>query len=68
MEVFVNGTEKELQNPPNLQEALLQLGYDLQGKGIAVAVNATVVPRDEWGSTAVKPGDKIEIVTARQGG
>jgi len=36
--------------------------------GIAVAVNQAVVPRSEWSSTAISDGDRIEIVTAVQGG
>jgi sulfur carrier protein len=37
-------------------------------RGVAVAVNGTVVPRAEWSSTRLSPGDQIEIVRARQGG
>ncbi len=37
-------------------------------RGIAVALNGAVVPRAAWPSTALRPGDSIEIVRARQGG
>jgi len=37
-------------------------------RGIAIALNGAVVPRAEWTITAVRPGDAIEIVRARQGG
>jgi sulfur carrier protein len=37
-------------------------------KGIAVAVNAEVVPRSGWGTTAVVDGDRVELLTAAQGG
>ena len=36
--------------------------------GIAVAVDDTVVPRSLWATTAVAPGQSVEIVTAVQGG
>lgn len=37
-------------------------------EGCAVAVNDTVVPRSDWPARAVEPGDRIEILTAVQGG
>jgi sulfur carrier protein len=36
--------------------------------GIAVAVNGAVVPRSAWDATALRPGDRIEIVRVLQGG
>ena len=36
--------------------------------GVAVARNAEVVPRSQWSSVVLTPGDDIEIVTAVQGG
>jgi sulfur carrier protein len=37
-------------------------------RGIAVALNGAVVPRVAWPQTALKAGDSVEIVRARQGG
>lgn len=37
-------------------------------RGVAVAVNAAVVPRGEWSRHRLLDGDVIEIVTAVQGG
>ena len=37
-------------------------------QGIAVAVNDAVVPRGLWADTRIAPGDRVEIVTAVQGG
>jgi sulfur carrier protein len=39
-----------------------------RSSGIAVALNNEVVPRSEWGSTAIADGDQLDIVTAVQGG
>ena len=36
--------------------------------GIAVAVNDEVVRRQAWEATPIREGDRIEIVTAKQGG
>ena len=36
--------------------------------GIAVAVNAVVVPRSRWGDAALTDGDEVEVLTAVQGG
>jgi sulfur carrier protein len=36
--------------------------------GIAVAVNGEVVPRGSWPDTRLTDGDRVEVVTAMQGG
>lgn len=36
--------------------------------GIAVAVDDAIVPRGLWGSTLVRAGARVEVVTAVQGG
>lgn len=38
------------------------------GRGIAVAVNGAVVARSAWSQTVLLDGDRIDIVTAVQGG
>lgn len=45
-------------------------GHPLDGGrlGVAVAVDAAVLPRSRWHRTAVAPGQDIEIITAVQGG
>lgn len=49
-----------------LADVLAQLGY---GEGrIATALNGEFVPERMRPATPVKPGDRIEIVSARQGG
>lgn len=37
-------------------------------KGLAVAVNAEVVPRSAWASTTLADGDRVELLVAAQGG
>lgn len=36
--------------------------------GVAVALDAGVVPRSRWGRTSVAQGADVEIITAMQGG
>ena len=43
-----------------------EIGAD--ARGVAVALNGTVVPRQAWGDTRLNAGDDVEIVRARQGG
>jgi len=51
-----------------LAELLAENGIDINGKGIAVALNGQVVRRQAWRQTKLSPGDDVEIVRVRQGG
>ena len=39
-----------------------------QVRGIAVAMNGSLVRKTDWRSTLVEEGDEIEVLTATQGG
>jgi len=66
MRIFLNGRPSELTEQLTLAELVGRVS-DRQA-GIAVAVNAVVVPRGSWPATPVTEGDRIEVVTAVQGG
>jgi sulfur carrier protein len=68
MKIKVNGENYTLDERMNLYDFLnLQLnGEDV--KGIAVAVNSGIVPRQKWETTMIGEDDEIEIVHAVQGG
>ena len=51
-----------------LAELLAQNGIDIEGKGVAVALNGKVVRRQAWAQTKLSAGDDVEIVRVRQGG
>jgi sulfur carrier protein len=51
-----------------LAELLVQNGIDIDGKGVAVALNGQVVRRQVWAQTKLSAGDEVEIVRVRQGG
>ena len=46
----------------------LLAGVDPQGRGVAVAIDAVVVPRGAWTTTAIADDARVEVVGAVQGG
>ncbi len=67
--IAVNGTPNALVRPGSSVRTVLDLlGIEADGKGIAVAVDAEVVPRAEWSTRAVADGAQVEVLTAVQGG
>ena len=67
VEIVVNGEPRQIA-AANVRALLGALGYDATGRGLAVARNDEIVPRGEWETTPLAPGDRIEIVGAVQGG
>jgi sulfur carrier protein len=63
----LNGQDEPL-TAATLAALLAEKAVDTGQKGIAVALNGAVVPRAEWPTTRLNPGDSVEIVRARQGG
>ena len=66
LRVYVNGESRELSGPTSLAELITQL--DLPAARIAVELNRAVVRRNDWGTTALQDGDRIEIVHFVGGG
>jgi sulfur carrier protein len=64
--VWVNGTATDV--APGKSVADLIAEYSDRTTGIAVAINQSVLTRAEWASTALRAGDRVEIVSAVQGG
>ena len=66
MEIIFNNQTKEI------DQASLQLTLnDLIGKeqkGIAVAVNETVVPKSQWDNYLLQQHDNVLVIKATQGG
>jgi sulfur carrier protein len=65
--IHVNGQDVPLA-AATVADLLAEQDLDVGGRGIAVALNGSVIPRSAWGKTALSPGDAIEIVRAKQGG
>ena len=66
MEIILNGKPHPLPQPMTVTDLVASLGCT--GKRIAVERNAEIVPRSSHASTALAPGDRIEIVVAVGGG
>lgn len=67
MEAFINNQPVSLSGLTTLSDVLMQQDF-LDKKGIAVAVNNSVVPKSEWNTYQVESADKITIIRATQGG
>jgi sulfur carrier protein len=66
--VLVNGSDTELADGATVQAAVESLDLPAAGRGVAVAVDAEVVPRGEWAAHELHDGARVEILRAIQGG
>ncbi|MFC4059810.1 sulfur carrier protein ThiS [Planomonospora corallina] len=66
MNVMINGTAHELPAGASVAQAVRRLTDATSG--VAVAVNDEVVPRGAWESTPLTETDRVEVLTAVQGG
>lgn len=68
----VNGEPYPLDGPLPVAELvgrlLPEVVVDGVPQGVAVAVDDAVVPRGAWDRTEIRPGMRVEVVTAVQGG
>ena len=68
MNVLLNGETAELDDDATVATALEALDLPGAGRGVAVAVDAEVVPRGQWSKTQLHEGARVEILRAIQGG
>lgn len=68
MRVLINGDDTELVTGATVRTAIDLLRLPAEGRGVAVAVDAEVVPRGRWESTTLQDGARVEILRAIQGG
>jgi sulfur carrier protein len=68
MRIVLNGEATELHDGATVQAALDALDLPGAGRGLAVAVDAEVVPRGRWEETELHEGARVEILRAIQGG
>lgn len=64
--VSVNGEARVLTGPVTLD--VLVAALTPAPSGVAAALNEAVVPRGSWSATTVSDGDRVEVLTAVQGG
>jgi sulfur carrier protein len=66
--VLVNGERRELPAGTTVTELLDALDVPGGVRGVAIAVDAEVVPRGEWETTELGDGARVEVLHAIQGG
>jgi sulfur carrier protein len=66
MLVLVNGTTEQIEAGSTVADVVDR--WARSPLGVAVAVNEAVVTRAEWSGTTLAEGDRVEILTAVQGG
>ncbi|GHH94741.1 sulfur carrier protein ThiS [Streptomyces capillispiralis] len=64
--VSVNGEPREFAPGTPLDHVVRSL--TAAPSGVAAALNETVVPRAQWPTTPLADGDRVEVLTAVQGG
>jgi sulfur carrier protein len=64
--VLINGERREVPAGVNVTHLLAHLGI-VSGR-VAIERNLDLLPRSQWESTAVAPGDRYEIVHLVGGG
>jgi sulfur carrier protein len=66
MKLQLNGEPREFPDGLNLAALVQHLG--MKADRVAVELNLEIVPRANWQQTALKEGDKLEIVHFVGGG
>lgn len=66
IKLTVNGKQMEMEEPASLVPYLESIGVNI--RLIAVAVNGTVLLREELPSITLAEGDEVEVVRAVGGG
>lgn len=67
MTVLVNEKPRDLPDTSDLAYLLSEIGIEGQ-KGVAVALNGTIVPTANWSATPLSSNDQVLVVQATQGG
>lgn len=71
MRITVNGHDHDYPDRVTVAGVVAEVtGHDPGSDqlGVAVAVDAAVVPRSRWAATTLNSGAEVEIITAMQGG
>lgn len=69
MRILVNGDERDVRDRLTVADLVRDEGLDdRRARGVAVAIDAEVVPKSEWGETEIAEGQRVEVLSAMQGG
>jgi sulfur carrier protein len=66
MQITVNGQAHDVDATLTVAELMTLLGFP--DRGVALALNGTVVPRTRWHETPLPAAADVEVLTAVQGG
>lgn len=66
MQIVLNDKVKVIDDHSSVSLMLNQI--QLEPKGIAIAINETVVPKQSWDQHLINENDKVLIIKATQGG
>lgn len=67
--VTVNGEERTVPDGYPLTEVLTDLEIDPEeATGVAVAINESVIRRQDWADATLADEDTVEVIQAQQGG
>lgn len=66
MNVIINGTARQVAQGVTVRDAVRLVTAAVTG--VAAALNNEVVSRAAWDSTPLADGDRVEVLTAVQGG
>jgi len=68
MNIKLNGEKKEITETKTLNEMVAEYLNGKEARGIAVALNAAIVPKQKWIDTILNENDEVDVVHAVQGG
>jgi sulfur carrier protein len=66
MRIIVNGEPRELPDGASVAQAVASV--TTAASGVAAALNDEVVRRSAWEATTLREADRLEVLTAVQGG
>lgn len=66
IDILVNDQSHSLENSMDLKSFLEQI--NVSEKGIAIALNQSIIQKKEWQNTHLKNDDQVLIIKATQGG
>jgi sulfur carrier protein len=66
MNVIINGTARQMPQGVTVRDVVRLV--TAAATGVAAALNNEVVSRGAWDSTPLADGDRVEVLTAVQGG
>jgi len=67
MKIFLNNQPETLSQPHSVSQILDRLELP-HTRGIAIAVNNQVVPKNQWSEHLLQENDKVTVIRATQGG